>query len=149
MLPRVCKLHLRRKSSSKTRIWRWPESSTSSNHSPRRRRVRGRQATWRPTKRATRTTDRLARYEEQEACEVFAPAPGLVVYRSVSRNGGTTSRCGRHQGEPNELLFILPNTSNMAAELSVNEALSGYVKAGQQVTVVTDHSGHRSRKVKC
>ncbi len=38
----------------------------------------------------------------------------------------------------NELLFILPDNTNMAAELSVNEALSGYVKPGQRVTVVPD-----------
>ncbi len=85
-------------------------------------------------------TDRLARYEEQkEACEVFAPAPGLVVYGSSVEEWRDDKplRVGTKVSR-NELLFILPNTSNMAAELSVNEALSGYVKSGQRVTVVTD-----------
>ena len=85
-------------------------------------------------------TDRLARYEEQkESCEVFAPSPGLVVYGSSVEEWRDDKplRVGTKVSR-NELLFILPNQSNMAAELSVNEALSGYVKPGQRVTVVTD-----------
>ena len=85
-------------------------------------------------------TDRLARYEEQmAACEVFAPSPGLVVYGSSVEEWRDDKplRVGTKVSR-NELLFILPNTSNMAADLSVNEALSGYVKSGQRVTVVTD-----------
>ncbi len=83
---------------------------------------------------------RLEKYNEQKSfCEVFAPGPGLVVYGSSveewredkpMRVGTKVSR--------NELLFILPDNTNMAAELSVNEALSGYIQPGQRVTVVPD-----------
>ena len=85
-------------------------------------------------------TDRLARYKEQMTfCEVHAPSPGLVVYGSSVEEWRDDKplRVGTKVSR-NELLFILPNNSNMAAELSVNEALSGYVKFGQRATVIAD-----------
>ena len=85
-------------------------------------------------------TDRLARYKEQMTfCEVRAPSPGLVVYGSSVEEWRDDKplRVGTKVSR-NELLFILPNNSNMAAELSVNEALSGYVKFGQRATVIAD-----------
>jgi HlyD family secretion protein len=85
-------------------------------------------------------TDRLVRYKEQMTyCEVKAPAPGLVVYGSSVEEWRDDKplRVGTKVSR-NELLFILPNNSNMAAKLSVNEALSGYVKTGQRATVIAD-----------
>lgn len=83
---------------------------------------------------------RLEKYREQKSyCEVFAPGPGLVVYGSSVEEWRDDKplRVGTKVSR-NELLFILPDNTNMAAELSVNEALSGYVKSGQRVTVVPD-----------
>ncbi|MAB84005.1 MAG: hypothetical protein CMJ24_11330 [Phycisphaerae bacterium] len=84
--------------------------------------------------------DRLAKYQEQKGfCEVPAPAPGLVVYGSSVEDWRDDKplRVGTKVSR-NELLFILPDNANMSAELSVNEALSGYVENGQRVTVVPD-----------
>ncbi len=84
--------------------------------------------------------DRLAKYQEQKTfCEVIAPSPGLVVYGSSVEDWRDDKplRVGTKVSR-NELLFILPDNENMSADLSVNEALSGYVKNGQRVTVVPD-----------
>ena len=84
--------------------------------------------------------ERLKKYQEQEGfCEVMAPSPGLVVYGSSVEEWRDEKplRVGTKVSR-NELLFILPDNSNMAAELSVNEALSGYVKPEQRVTIVPD-----------
>lgn len=88
----------------------------------------------------TNRQQRLEKYREQKSyCEVFAPGPGLVVYGSSVEEWRDDKplRVGTKVSR-NELLFILPDNTNMAAELSVNEALSGYVKSGQRVTVVPD-----------
>ncbi len=85
-------------------------------------------------------TERLEKYQLQETfCEVHAPSPGLVVFgTSVEEwREDNALRVGTKVSR-NELLFILPDNTKMAAELSVNEALSGYVKIGQRATVVTD-----------
>lgn len=84
--------------------------------------------------------ERLVKYKEQLGfCECRAPGPGLVVYGSSVEDWRDERplRVGT-QVKRNELLFILPDNSNMAAELSVNEALSGYVNHGQRATIVTD-----------
>jgi len=84
--------------------------------------------------------DRLEKYQEQEGfCEVGAPSSGLVVYGSSIEEWRDEKplRVGTKVSR-NELLFIIPDNTNMAAELSVNEALSGYVKPKQRVTIVPD-----------
>jgi len=88
----------------------------------------------------TNRLDRLEKYQEQEGfCEVAAPSPGLVVYGSSIEEWRDEKplRVGTKVSR-NELLFIIPDNTNMAAELSVNEALSGYVKPKQRVTIVPD-----------
>jgi len=87
--------------------------------------------------------ERLSQYQLQlENCTMTAPAPGMVVY-------GTTVNGGRDwdRQEPlrvgskvsrNQLLIVLPNTERMFANVKVNEALSGHVKAGQPATIRMD-----------
>ena len=85
-------------------------------------------------------TDRLEKYRLQETfCEVHAPSPGLVVFGTSVEDWREDNalRVGTKVSR-NELLFILPDNTKMAAELSVNEALSGYVEIGQRATIVTD-----------
>ncbi len=87
--------------------------------------------------------ERLTQHQQQLVnCTVVAPAPGMVVY-------GTTVGGGRDWDQPqalrvgskisrNQLLIVLPNTDRMFADVKVNEALSGHVKAGQPATVRMD-----------
>jgi len=87
--------------------------------------------------------DRLADLETQlEQCVIRAPNDGLLVYASSIQQGrrgnddpppqvGTELR-------PNELVAILPDTSEMIALLKVGEALSGRVEPGQEVVVYSD-----------
>lgn len=94
--------------------------------------------------------ERLAKYKEQlEHCTVRAPTGGLVVYASSLRQG----RHGRNEGQPpqvgtslarNDWIIALPDTSQMVAEVKVNEALSGQIKVGQRAVVVSDAAPERS-----
>ncbi len=89
-----------------------------------------------------RDNERLARLEEQlEYCVVLAPTDGLVVYDS------SLARDRRRDEQPpdvgtqlsrNEDVMVLPDTTNMVAEVKVNEALSGQIEAGQWATIVSD-----------
>lgn len=86
--------------------------------------------------------ERLKKYLSQlEACTVEAPAGGMVVYGTTV--GGDrwdrdeTLRVGSKVSR-NQLLIVLPNTDRMIADVKVNEALSGHVKAGQATTVRMD-----------
>jgi hypothetical protein len=77
---------------------------------------------------------------------VIAPADGLVVYAtSLDRGGWRGGNEGPLQiGQqvfPNQLLMILPDTSEMVAAVRVNEALAGRVRQGQQVSVRVDAAG--------
>jgi multidrug efflux pump subunit AcrA (membrane-fusion protein) len=87
--------------------------------------------------------ERLERYLTQlEATTVFAPSSGMVVY------GSTVQRDRRGENESafrvgssvhrNQLLIVLPDVSRMAAEVKVNEALSGLVTPGQRALIRTD-----------
>lgn len=87
--------------------------------------------------------ERLARYQGQlEATTVVAPAAGMVVY------GSTIQRDRRRENESalrvgssvhrNQLLIVLPDTSRMAADVKVNEALSGLIEPGQTAILRTD-----------
>lgn len=87
--------------------------------------------------------ERLAQYQQQlVSCTVKATASGMVVY-GTTLSGGRRSerdealRVGSKVSR-NQLLIVLPNTDRMFANVKVNEALSGYVKAGQPATVRMD-----------
>lgn len=80
------------------------------------------------------------------AARILAPADGLVVYAtSLDRGGWRGGNEGPLQiGQQvfsNQLLMILPDTSEMVAAVRVNEALAGRVRPGQQVSVRVDAAG--------
>jgi hypothetical protein len=73
---------------------------------------------------------------------VTAPSDGLVVYASSLDRGGW-----RDDGSPpqvgtelyrNQTVMVLPDTSEMVAEVKVNESLSGLVKPGQRASIRSD-----------
>ena len=85
----------------------------------------------------------LDKYELQlTQTEVYAPSDGMVVY------GTTINRRNRGDNEKalqvgsrlyrNQLVIVLPNIERMAADVKVNEALSGLIKAGQSALIKTD-----------
>ena len=86
----------------------------------------------------------LEKAENQlEACTIIAPQDGLVVYASSLRTG----RWGRDERNPptvgtevrrNETIIVLPDTTDMIAEVKVNEALSGKITPGQRAIVYSD-----------
>ncbi|MFM1889959.1 MAG: hypothetical protein RLZZ565_716, partial [Planctomycetota bacterium] len=88
--------------------------------------------------------DRLADLNRQlEQCTIVAPIGGLLVYASSiqeGRRGGgeTPPPAVGTELRPNELVAILPDTSEMVALLKVSEALSGRIQSGQPVTVFSD-----------
>jgi HlyD family secretion protein len=85
--------------------------------------------------------DRLEKLQRQvEQCTIRAPQDGLVVYRSS---------LGDHRREEdrpevgtelprNRTVIILPDTSQMVAEVKVNEALTGRIQKGQRAVVYCD-----------
>lgn len=92
----------------------------------------------------------LAKFKEQfEAATIKAPADGLVVY-------GTTMNSGRYWGGgegplaigrqvyPNELLIVLPDTSEMIAAVRVHESLAGKIAKGQTAHLKIDAVGGKS-----
>lgn len=88
----------------------------------------------------------LAKSRQQlEASTVRAPSDGLVVYAtSMNRNrwGGNEGplQIGR-QVYPNELLIVLPDTSEMVASVAVHESLAGSVRPGMPANVKVDAVG--------
>jgi len=96
--------------------------------------------------RAKTAQERLEQGLRQiENTTIRSPTDGLVVYASSLESGGW----GRGGGEsspptagtevkPNELIMIIPDTSQMVASLKVSEALSGRIKPDQEVTVFSD-----------
>lgn len=90
---------------------------------------------------------RLTKLQQQfAACEITAPADGLVVYStSVERNrwGGSGDgplQIGR-EVYPNMLLIVLPDTSAMVASVRVHESLAGRLRPGQRSSVKIDALG--------
>ena len=81
--------------------------------------------------------------KQLELCTIQAPSDGLVVY-ATSLETHRWSRGDRGDlqvgGEvrKNELLMVLPDTSEMTAEIKVNESLTGLIEAGQRVIVTSD-----------
>lgn len=88
--------------------------------------------------------ERLAKLRGQlENATVVAPTDGLVVYGSTaerSRRGWDNEgplQIGRTV-RPNELLIVLPDTSQMIATVRVHEANAGRVHAGQSTVIRVD-----------
>lgn len=80
-----------------------------------------------------------------DACTIKAPKDGLVVYATTldrawwgGRDGGL--QIGQ-QVYPNQLLMVLPDTSEMVATVRVQESLSSKVKPGLPVNVTIDAAG--------
>jgi HlyD family secretion protein len=94
--------------------------------------------------------EKLKNLETQLAAATMrAPSDGLVVYAtsmSSGRGGGDREgplQIGR-QVYPNELLMILPDTSDMMASVRVQESLAGRIRAGQTATVQVDAAGGKT-----
>ena len=85
--------------------------------------------------------EKLAKETAQlSKCVVTAPASGMVVYASSlgdRREEDERLRVGRTLWR-NQLVMIIPDTTNMVAQIKVNEALSGLVKKGQRATITCD-----------
>jgi HlyD family secretion protein len=89
---------------------------------------------------------RLQRLQDQyNSATILAPQDGLVVYgTSVDRN-----RWGETEGplqigqriSPNQLLFILPDTSEMVAAIRVHESLAGRIRPGMPCNIKVDAAG--------
>ena len=92
-----------------------------------------------------RRQELLDKWKQQQAlCTVIAPGGGLVVYASSMQTGGM----GRGSNQdppivgtdvpPNRTIMVIPDTSQMIAEVKVNEALTGLIRVGQRATIVSD-----------
>lgn len=79
--------------------------------------------------------------QQLDASTIKAPSAGLVVYAtSMRRNSWNNEgplQIGR-QVYPNELLVVLPDTSEMVASVQVHESLAGDVKPGMGAAVKVD-----------
>lgn len=92
--------------------------------------------------------DHLAKLQRQlEKSTIVAPADGLVVYATSMER----SRWGDDEGplqigrqvHPNQLLIILPDTSEMVASVRVHETLASRIRPGLEATVKVDAVGGR------
>jgi multidrug efflux pump subunit AcrA (membrane-fusion protein) len=86
--------------------------------------------------------ERLDKLREQSQYTVMkSPSDGLVVYYSSlnrdRRGDGSPPEVGTEL-RPKETVIVLPDTSQMVAEVKVNEALSGRIREGQHATVRSD-----------
>ncbi len=80
------------------------------------------------------------------ASTITAPSDGLVVYSTSMERGG---RRGNDDGpwqigsevHPNELIIILPDTSQMIASVRVHESLVSRIRPGQRANVEIDALG--------
>ncbi len=85
--------------------------------------------------------------EQLAASVIKAPSAGLVVYSTSMEN----SRWGNDDGPlqvgkkvyPNELLIILPDTTEMIASVKVHESLAGRIRPGLTASVKVDAAGER------
>ena len=90
---------------------------------------------------------KLAKLRDQfEACTVAAPGDGLVVHAtSLNRDRfGNSDRGSLEVGRQttrNELLIVLPDTSEMVASVRVPESIAGRVRKGQPATIKIDAFG--------
>lgn len=96
-------------------------------------------------------TESLTKLKKQLAASTMtAPTDGLVVYATSMermRWGGMSGdgplQIGR-QVFPNELLIVLPDTSEMVASVQVHEALASKIKPGLAATVKVDAAGGKT-----
>lgn len=87
--------------------------------------------------------------EQMELATIRAPSAGLVVYASSMQN---SRNWGGNEGplqigsnvRPNDLLMVLPDTSEMVAAVRVHESLAGRIRPGQDALVKIDAAGGRS-----
>lgn len=92
---------------------------------------------------------KLAKLREQlSAATITAPSDGLVVYgTSLEQNRWGDSEGPMQVGTrvfPNQLLIVLPDTSEMIAAVKVHESLAGRIRPGQRVNIKVDAaSDHR------
>jgi multidrug efflux pump subunit AcrA (membrane-fusion protein) len=99
---------------------------------------------------------RVARREQKvgelraqiEAATIKAPTSGLVVYGTtieLSRRGWSSGE-GMQIGQevyPNQLMFVLPDTSKLEANVRVHESLAGRIAPGQSARVRVDAANDR------
>lgn len=85
--------------------------------------------------------ENLAEQRDQlSKCVIHAPQDGLVVYGSTAQRDNWRWQSegplsiGRQVG-PNDLLIVLPDTSEMIASVKVHESLAGRVRPGQRAYV--------------
>lgn len=91
---------------------------------------------------------KLAKLQEQlELATIIAPSDGLVVYASSMQQnrwgwGGNEGplQIGSNV-RPNDLLMVLPDTSEMIASVRVHESLAGRIHPGLPVSVKIDATG--------
>jgi multidrug resistance efflux pump len=88
--------------------------------------------------------------KQLEASTITAPTDGLVVYATSMQRmmwGGMMGEgpmaIGR-QVYPNELIMVLPDTSEMVASVQVHEALASKIKPGLAATVKVDAAGGKT-----
>ncbi|MAY74085.1 MAG: hypothetical protein CMJ31_05035 [Phycisphaerae bacterium] len=95
-----------------------------------------------------RREERLEGQRQQlRACEIVAPRSGLVVYGTSldsdnwrNQNEGPLS-IGR-QVRQNDLLIVLPDTSEMVASVKVHESMAGRIRPGQTASVRVEAAGN-------
>lgn len=99
------------------------------------------------TKQLARREESLAKLKSQLAnCTINAPTDGLVVYAS-SLNGDFfwdsrgPLRIGREIA-PNDLIIVLPDTSEMVASVRVHESLAGRIKPGLPASMKIEAVGN-------
>ncbi|GIW74766.1 MAG: hypothetical protein KatS3mg103_1288 [Phycisphaerales bacterium] len=82
--------------------------------------------------------ERLAKLRQQLSyCVVTAPNDGLVVYSSSTREGRWNEDPPEPGTEvsPNQVLIVLPDTTEMVASVRVHESLAGRIRPGQPAMV--------------
>lgn len=88
--------------------------------------------------------ERLAEEKSQlEACTILAPNNGLVVYGTSTEEGRWRAQSDGGlaigtQVRNNDLLIVLPDTSEMVASVKVHESLAGRIRAGQKAEVTIE-----------
>ena len=92
----------------------------------------------------------LERLKDQLAkATITAPNDGLVVYATSIESGGRWGGGSEQplqigqQVFPNQLIIVLPDTSEMVAAIRVAEAIAGRIRPGQPVQVRVDAAGGR------
>ena len=89
-----------------------------------------------------RRREDLAKAQRQlEMCTITAPQAGLVVYQASLQSGWRNREDPPEIGTElrrNRTVIVLPDTSKMVAEVKVNEALSGRIRAGQRAVAYSD-----------